>query len=61
MKFAAVRTISDMVSKDEWATEHIVPNPQNPNVSKAAAAAVAEAAIRTGVAGKQKRRAENAE
>ena len=50
MKFAAANAIAEMIPETELRKDYIVPNALNREVGKAVAAAVAEAAIRTGVA-----------
>ena len=50
MKLAAARAIADVIAPHELDAEYIVPSPFNRDVAPAVAAAVAEAAVRTGVA-----------
>ena len=50
MKLAAAWAIADVIEPDERHAEYIVPSAFNPRVAEAVAAAVAEAAVRTGVA-----------
>jgi malate dehydrogenase (oxaloacetate-decarboxylating) len=50
MKLAASRAIAAVIRPDELDAEYIVPSPLNRDVAPAVAAAVAEAAVRTGVA-----------
>jgi malate dehydrogenase (oxaloacetate-decarboxylating) len=50
MKLAAARAIADVIQPHELDADYIVPSPFNRDVAPAVAAAVAEAAVRTGVA-----------
>jgi malate dehydrogenase (oxaloacetate-decarboxylating) len=50
MKLAAASAIADVIDADELHAEYIVPSVFNPRVAEAVAAAVSEAAVRTGVA-----------
>jgi malate dehydrogenase (oxaloacetate-decarboxylating) len=50
MKLAAALAIADVIAADELHAEYIVPSVFNPRVAEAVAAAVADAAVRTGVA-----------
>jgi malate dehydrogenase (oxaloacetate-decarboxylating) len=50
MKLAAALAIADVIAADQLHAEYIVPSVFNPHVAEAVATAVAEAAIRTGVA-----------
>jgi len=50
MKLAAARAIADLVGADELRPEYVIPAPFDPRVAPAVAAAVADAARRTGVA-----------
>ena len=50
MKVAAAHAIADLVSPDELNAEYILPQPFDPRIKDAVAAAVAEAARRTGAA-----------
>ncbi|MPM81162.1 NAD-dependent malic enzyme [bioreactor metagenome] len=50
MKLAAVYAIADLVDEDELREEYVVPNVFDPRVAPAVAAAVAGAAIKSGVA-----------
>ncbi|GAP40337.1 NAD(P)-dependent malic enzyme [Flexilinea flocculi] len=50
MKFAAAHALADLISEEELSPEYIIPRAFDPRVGKAVAAAVAEAARRTGVA-----------
>ena len=52
MKLAAAQAIADLISDDELNEDYILPQAFDPRVGKAVAAAVAEAARRTGVARK---------
>ena len=49
MKVAAAYAIASLVSDSELSSEYIIPNAFDPRVGKAVAAAVSEAAIKTGV------------
>jgi malate dehydrogenase (oxaloacetate-decarboxylating) len=50
MKMAAAQALSSLVSDEELSDEYIIPKPFDPRVANAVAKAVAEAAIRSGVA-----------
>lgn len=50
MKLAAARALADLISAEELNEEYIIPKAFDPRVGKAVAAAVAEAARKTGVA-----------
>ena len=50
MKVAAAHAIADLVTPDELNAEYILPQPFDPRIKDAVAAAVAEAARRTGAA-----------
>lgn len=50
MKMAAAYALAGLIAKDELSEEYIIPKAFDPRVGKAVAAAVAEAARRTGVA-----------
>ena len=50
MKMAAVRALSSLVAEDELAVDYILPKAFDPRIAPAVAAAVAEAARRSGVA-----------
>ena len=50
MKLAAAQALADLVSDEERGDEHIMPDPLDPRVAPAVAAAVAEAARKSGVA-----------
>ncbi|MFB5083573.1 NAD(P)-dependent malic enzyme [Symbiobacterium thermophilum] len=50
MKRAAVRAIADLVAPEELSADYIIPAPLDRRVAPAVAAAVAEAAVRSGVA-----------
>lgn len=54
MKVAAVYAIAGLVSDDELSAEYIIPNPFDKRVAESVAKAVAQAAIKTGVARIQK-------
>ena len=54
MKVAAAYAIADLISEDELTADYIIPNPFDKRVAEAVAKAVAEAAIKTGVARIQK-------
>jgi len=47
---AAVRALSSLVTEDELAVDYILPKAFDPRIAPAVAAAVAEAARRSGVA-----------
>ncbi|MTI96092.1 MAG: NAD-dependent malic enzyme [Firmicutes bacterium] len=51
MKIAAAQGIADLVSAEELKPEYIIPGPFDPRVAPAVAAAVAQTAMDTGVAG----------
>ena len=50
MKMAAAKALSDLISDEELCADYIIPKAFDPRVGKAVAAAVAEAARKTGVA-----------
>jgi len=50
MKIAAVKAISSLIPENELREDYIVPDPFDPRVAPAVAAAVAKAAMETGVA-----------
>ena len=50
MKLAAAYALADLVKQGELNAGYIIPSPQNPGVKSAVASAVAEAAIKSGVA-----------
>ncbi|MBM7660560.1 malate dehydrogenase (oxaloacetate-decarboxylating) [Bacillus mesophilus] len=50
MKIAAVEAIASLISEDELKDEYVIPAPFDPRVAPAVAAAVAKAAMETGVA-----------
>ena len=50
MKIAAAKALSDLIAPDELTENYIIPNAYDPRVAAAVSRAVAEAAIRTGVA-----------
>lgn len=52
MKLAAARAIAGVIDDDELDAEYIVPSVFHPHVAEAVAAAVAEAAVQSGVARK---------
>ncbi|WP_216828917.1 NAD(P)-dependent malic enzyme [Alkalihalobacterium elongatum] len=52
MKVAAVEAIASLVSEDELNADYVIPAPFDPRVAPAVAAAVAKAAMETGVARK---------
>ena len=52
MKLAAALAIAELISDEERSADYIIPKPFDPRVSRAVAAAVAEAARRSGVAQK---------
>ena len=54
MKVAAVYAIAGLVSDEELSAEYIIPNPFDKRVAESVAKAVAQAAIKTGVARIQK-------
>ncbi|HOV26072.1 MAG TPA: malic enzyme-like NAD(P)-binding protein [Pseudobacteroides sp.] len=49
MKIAAAEAIASVISEDELRPDYVIPAPFDPRVAKAVAAAVAEAARKTGV------------
>jgi len=51
MKIAAAEAISSLVSDEELSDEYIIPNPFDKRVASAVAKAVADAAVKSGVAG----------
>ncbi|MFC4618260.1 NADP-dependent malic enzyme [Camelliibacillus cellulosilyticus] len=53
MKVAAVYAIANLVKDDELNVDYVIPGPFNPNVAPSVAAAVAKAAMETGVARKR--------
>ncbi|AKS39222.1 malate dehydrogenase [Anoxybacillus gonensis] len=50
MKMAAVEAIAHLITEDELRADYVIPAPLDPRVAPAVAAAVAKAAIETGVA-----------
>ena len=52
MKLAASYAIAGLINEDELSPDYIIPDAIDPRVADAVSAAVAEAAIRSGVAGK---------
>lgn len=50
MKLAAVYAIADLISEEELSPEYVIPAPFDPRVAPQVAAAVAKAAMETGVA-----------
>ena len=50
MKLAAVHAIANLIPENELREDYIVPNVFDPRIAPAVAAAVARAAIETGVA-----------
>ncbi|MBY0124067.1 NADP-dependent malic enzyme [Bacillus sp. S/N-304-OC-R1] len=50
MKIAAVEAIASLISEDELTAEYVIPGPFDPRVAPEVAAAVAKAAMETGVA-----------
>ncbi|AKO94392.1 NAD(P)-dependent malic enzyme [Priestia filamentosa] len=50
MKMAAVEAIAGLISEEELNADYVIPAPFNPEVAPAVAAAVAKAAMETGVA-----------
>ena len=50
MKMAAAKALADLISNEELSPDYIIPKAFDPRVGKAVAAAVAEAARRSGVA-----------
>lgn len=53
MKVAAVHAIAQLISEDELSPDYVIPAPFDPRVAPEVAAAVAKAAIETGVARKR--------
>ena len=53
MKVAAVHAIAELVTDAELSTDYVIPAPFDPRVAPAVAAAVAKAAMETGVARKK--------
>ncbi|GAA0354424.1 NAD(P)-dependent malic enzyme [Bacillus horti] len=53
MKLAAVYAIADLITEEELHADYVIPAPFDPRVAPAVAAAVAKAAMETGVARKQ--------
>jgi malate dehydrogenase (oxaloacetate-decarboxylating) len=54
MKLAAARAIAAVIQDDELHAEYIVPSVFHPHLAEAVAAAVADAAVSSGVARKQR-------
>ena len=52
MKIAAAQALADLVPDDELSADYIIPAAFDERVAPAVAKAVAEAAIKSGVAGK---------
>ena len=52
MKMAAAKALAELVSDEELSADYIIPKAFDPRVRDAVAAAVAEAAVRSGVARK---------
>ncbi|GMB07352.1 malate dehydrogenase (oxaloacetate-decarboxylating) [Thermolongibacillus altinsuensis] len=50
MKIAAVEAIANLIAEDELRSDYVIPAPFDPRVAPAVAAAVAKAAMETGVA-----------
>ena len=50
MKVAAVEAIASLIHEDELNADYVIPGPFDPRVAPAVAAAVAKAAMETGVA-----------
>ena len=50
MKLAAVHAIAELISEEELSPEYIIPSPFDPRVAPRVAAAVAKAAMETGIA-----------
>ncbi|MBQ6400692.1 MAG: NAD-dependent malic enzyme [Firmicutes bacterium] len=50
MKLAAARALAGLISEEELSADYIIPKPFDPRVGETVAAAVSEAAIRSGVA-----------
>ena len=50
MKIAAVEAIADLIDESELSSDYVIPGPFDPRVAPAVAAAVARAAMETGVA-----------
>ncbi|WP_258000271.1 NAD(P)-dependent malic enzyme [Bacillus sp. Marseille-P3661] len=53
MKVAAVHAIANLISEEELSSDYVIPAPFDPRVAPEVAAAVAKAAIETGVARKK--------
>ena len=51
MKVAAAYAIASVISDEEMTADYILPDPFNPEVTKAVAQAVAEEAVKSGRAG----------
>jgi malate dehydrogenase (oxaloacetate-decarboxylating) len=54
MKLAAAHAIAEIITREELHPDYIVPSVFNREVAKLVAAAVTQAAIETGVAGRQR-------
>src|SRR5690606_41290174 len=50
MKIAAARAIADLIAEDELRPDYVIPAPFDPRVAPSVAAAVAKAAMDTGMA-----------
>ncbi|MDO5490798.1 MAG: malic enzyme-like NAD(P)-binding protein [Bacillota bacterium] len=50
MKLAAARALAELISEEELSADYIIPKPFDPRVGEVVAAAVSEAAVRSGVA-----------
>jgi malate dehydrogenase (oxaloacetate-decarboxylating) len=50
MKIAAARAIADLIDEDELRPDYVIPAPFDPRVAPNVAAAVAKAAMETGMA-----------
>jgi malate dehydrogenase (oxaloacetate-decarboxylating) len=50
MKLAAARALAELITPGELNPEHIIPDPLDPRVRDAVAAAVSKAAVDSGVA-----------
>ena len=50
MKLAAARALAELITEEELSEDYIIPKAFDPRVGKAVAAAVADAARKTGVA-----------
>ena len=50
MKIAAAKALAGLISDEELSPDYIIPKAFDPRVGKVVAAAVSEAAIKTGVA-----------